>query len=53
MRGSIAAAALLALFYVVPATTWSKDETATDPAQEARPAADAKEAVPASSVTRH
>ena len=53
MRGSIAAAALLALFYVVPATTWSKDETATDPAHEARPAADAKEAVPASSVTRH
>jgi hypothetical protein len=30
MRGSIAALALAALLALAPATTWSKDETATD-----------------------
>ncbi|MBK6452423.1 MAG: hypothetical protein IPF84_07765 [Proteobacteria bacterium] len=53
MRGSIATLILAVLVGVAPATTWSKDETATDPAEKTQPATDAKPAVPASSVTRH
>ncbi len=53
MRGSIATLVLTVLLGVAPATTWSKDETATDPAEKTQPATDAKQAVPASSVTRH
>lgn len=53
MRGAIAGLIVILLLGVVPATTWSKDETATDPAEKTQPATDAKPAVPAASVTRH
>jgi carboxypeptidase C (cathepsin A) len=54
MRGSITTLVLTVLLGVAPATTWGKDETATDdPTEKTQPATDAKQAVPASSVTRH
>jgi carboxypeptidase C (cathepsin A) len=53
MRGSIASLALATLLSVMPITTWSKDETATDPAEKTKPDKEVPEAMPASSVTHH